>query len=175
MDIVFAGMFSAVISVLSVIAFPTPFGIPITLQTFAIALCGYVLGWKLGLLSTAVYILVGTIGLPVFAGFSAGIGVLFGMTGGFIWGFLFLAALCGLQADSANRFIKIALGLLGLIICHILGIIQFSLIASTSIIKSFFIVSSSFLIKDIISIFGAYFVSIAIKRAVTKLGYNRNV
>ena len=174
-DIVIAGMFSAIIAVLSIISIPTPFGIPVTLQTFAIALCGYVLGWKLGLFSTTIYILVGAIGLPVFAGFSSGFGALFGMTGGFIWGFLFLAVLCGLQAHSGNKLINIALGLLGLIICHILGIIQFSLVTSTSLIKSFFLVSSSFLIKDVISILGAYFASIAINNATFKMGYNRNV
>ncbi len=174
-DIVIAGMFTAIIAVLSIISIPTPFGIPVTLQTFAIALCGYVLGWKLGLFSTVIYILVGAIGLPIFAGFNSGFGALFGMTGGFIWGFLFLAVLCGLQANSGNKVVSIALGLLGLIICHILGIVQFSLVTSTSLLKSFFIVSSSFLIKDIISIAGAYFVSIAINRAISKLGYNHNV
>lgn len=174
-DIVIAGMFTAIIAVLSIISIPTPFGIPVTLQTFAIALCGYVLGWKLGLFSTVIYILVGAIGLPIFAGFSSGFGALFGMTGGFIWGFLFLAVLCGLQANSGNKVVSITLGLLGLIICHILGIVQFSLVTSTSLLKSFFIVSSSFLIKDIISIAGAYFVSIAINRAISKLGYNHNV
>lgn len=174
-NIVIVGMFSAIIAVLSLIAIPTPFGIPITLQTFAISLCGYILGWKLGLLSTVVYILIGAVGLPIFAGFSGGLGILLGMTGGFIWGFLFLVVLCGLEVNSHNKLINIILGLMGLIICHILGIIQFSLVTSTTLIKSFFLVSSSFLIKDIISVIGAYFVSITVIKAISKLGYNRNV
>ena len=71
-------MFTAVISVLSIMQIPTPWGVPFTLQTFAMALCGYVLGWKYGTLSTILYILIGAIGVPVFAGMSAGVGILTG-------------------------------------------------------------------------------------------------
>lgn len=59
-----------------------PTGVPITLQTFAMALCGYVLGWQLGISATLLYIVLGTVGVPIFAGMSAGPGVLFGYTGG---------------------------------------------------------------------------------------------
>ena len=53
-QIVLVGVFAAVLAVLSQISIPLPSGIPVTLQTFAVALCGYALGWKRGLLATAV-------------------------------------------------------------------------------------------------------------------------
>ena len=63
-----AALFTAITAVLSQTAIPTPFDVPLTLQTFAVALCGYVLGVKWGLASTAAYILLGTVGVPVFSG-----------------------------------------------------------------------------------------------------------
>ena len=87
--IVTVGMFTAVLAVLSILQIPMPTGVPITLQTFAMALCGYVLGWQSGVAATLLYIVLGTVGVPIFAGMSAGPGVLFGYTGGFIFGFIF--------------------------------------------------------------------------------------
>ena len=87
-------LFTAVICILSIWQIPLPSGVPITLQTFALALCGYVIGAKLGAISATLYLLLGLIGLPVYAGMAAGPGVLFGPTGGFIFGFIFLSLFC---------------------------------------------------------------------------------
>ena len=89
LNITFAALFTAITAALSQAAIPTPFGVPLTLQTFAVALCGYVLGIKWGLASIITYILLGVFGVPVFSGFKGGAQVLFGATGGFIFGFLF--------------------------------------------------------------------------------------
>ena len=104
-----AALFAAVITVCSQISIPMPSGVPITLQTFAIALCGYVLGWQLSLVSVAVWMLLGAAGVPVFSNFHGGIGVLLGMTGGFIFGFLPFAALCGLHFKAPP--VRVACGL----------------------------------------------------------------
>ncbi|MDY5627951.1 MAG: biotin transporter BioY, partial [Clostridia bacterium] len=77
-DIIFIGLFAAILCVCAQISIPTPFGIPFTLQTFAVALCGYILGAKKGALTVLVYILLGTVGLPVFSGFGAGFSKIFG-------------------------------------------------------------------------------------------------
>ena len=81
-QIVLVGVFAAVLAVLSQISIPLPSGIPVTLQTFAVALCGYALGWKRGLLATAVYVALGLVGLPVCSGFSGGGGAVLAMAGG---------------------------------------------------------------------------------------------
>ena len=86
-NIVMVGVFAAVLAVLSQISFPLPSGIPVTLQTFAVALCGYALGCKRGTLAVLVYIVLGAVGLPVFANFSGGFGSLVGLAGGYIYGF----------------------------------------------------------------------------------------
>ena len=73
------GMFTAVLAVLSILQIPMPSGVPITLQTFAVALCGYVLGRKNGTLCVLLYLLLGFAGVPVFTGMTAGIGKLVGL------------------------------------------------------------------------------------------------
>ena len=70
-QIVMVGVFAAVLAVLSQISIPLPTGIPVTMQTFAVALCGYALGWKRGTLATAVYIALGRWDCPSSPAFPA--------------------------------------------------------------------------------------------------------
>lgn len=169
------GVFAAVLAVLSQIAFPLPSGIPVTLQTFAVALCGYVLGWKRGLLATGVYIVLGVVGIPVFAGFSAGFGAVIGMTGGYIWGFLPLTALCGAGLKMNRRVSAVALGVAGLAACHLLGCVQFALVSGSSPLNAFLIASAPYLIKDILSVAAAYGVSRALVFGLKKGGVELGV
>ena len=68
-----------------------PTVVPFTMQTFGIFLAVGLLGGKLGSLAVGVYLLLGIVGLPVFSGFSGGIGTLAGVTGGYLLGFLLIA------------------------------------------------------------------------------------
>ncbi|QGY39933.1 biotin transporter BioY [Pseudodesulfovibrio cashew] len=70
--------------------------VPISMQPFFIFLAGYVLGARRGALAVGLYLLAGTIGLPVFAGGKSGLGHLLGPTGGYLFGFMVSAWLCGL-------------------------------------------------------------------------------
>ena len=154
-NITYIAIFSAIVCIMSVISIPTPWGIPFTLQTFAISLAGFTLGKKYGTLCIFIYLLLGAIGLPVFSGLTGGISRFVSVSGGFLFGFIFLAFLCG----TKNIFYSI----LGLFICHFLGVIQFSFLTKTNFINSIFIVSLPYIIKDFLSIFLAYFVSKKIK------------
>ena len=121
------GVLTAVLAVLSQISIPLPSGVPITLQTLAVALCGFVLGAKRGALSVALYILLGGIGLPVFAQFTAGLGTLLGMTGGYIVGFIFIGLIYWLAVSLFGKklWVQIVSLLLGLAICYAFGTFWF--------------------------------------------------
>ena len=160
--IVTVGMFTAVLAVLSILQIPMPTGVPITLQTFAMALCG----WQSGVAATLLYIVLGTVGVPIFAGMSAGPGVLFGYTGGFIFGFIFLTLLCGISVRRKNPAVKIILGVIGLLICHLLGAVQYAVLAHITIGASLVAVSLPYIVKDVISVVGAYLVAIAVRKAL---------
>ncbi|MPN58678.1 Biotin transporter BioY [bioreactor metagenome] len=157
---------TAVIAVLSQIALPLPSGVPITLQTLAIALCGYILGSMLAPLSVMIYLALGAVGLPVFANFKVGIGVLFGVTGGFLWGFILFAAFCGAASACKNKILTVLLSLIGLLLCHFIGVIQFSLVTHTGLWQSALIASIPYLIKDALSALAAYLIAAAVKRAL---------
>lgn len=152
-------LFTALLAILSQMALPLPSGIPLTLQTFAVALCGFMLGMKGAAYAVTAYLLLGAAGLPVFAGFHGGVGVLFGMSGGFLLGFVPLAVLCGTK--------KIPLAALGLLLCHGLGILQFSLVTGTSAAASAATVSLPFLLKDAASVVAAHFAARAIGRGLS--------
>ena len=86
--IVYTGIFAVLLAVCSWISIPTV--IPFTLQTFAVFLTVLLLGGKQGTLSILIYLLLGAVGIPVFSNFGAGVGYLFGNTGGYAIGFLFV-------------------------------------------------------------------------------------
>ena len=159
---------TAVVAVLSQISIPMPSGVPITLQTLAVALCGFVLGPKLGALAVGLYILLGGVGVPVFAQFSGGFDKLVGMTGGFIWGFLPFAFLCGLAMRRKKIVVAGALALAGLAACHLLGVLQFAAVTGTGIGQSFLLVSAPYLVKDVASVVAAWLLALPINRALDK-------
>ena len=103
-DVSFISIFTAIIAVCAQISVPMPMGVPFTMQTFAIPLAGVILGAKKGTLSAVVYILLGIIGVPVFAGFRGGFGVLFGATGGYIITFPIMALFAGISSDICNKY-----------------------------------------------------------------------
>lgn len=173
--IVGVGVMAAIIAVLSQITIPLPTHVPVTLQTFAVALAGYFLGWQGGAAAALVYALLGAVGVPVFAGWSGGFGVITGYTGGFIYGFIVMAFLCGLGAKFCSnkisgKVIAIALGIAGLACDHLLGAIQYAAIADISLGKSILLVSVPYLVKDVISVVAAYLISIEIVSRLAKTG-----
>ena len=96
--ILFGSLF---VGICSQLAIYLPFSpVPITGQTFAVLFVGAILGSKKGGLSLALYILEGIIGLPVFAGGTSGMAVLFGPTAGYLIGFIPAAVLVGYLAEK---------------------------------------------------------------------------
>lgn len=147
-NMVLTGMFAAVLAVMSQLSIPMPSGVPITIQVFAVALCGVVLGWKLGGTSILIYILAGAAGAPVFANFGAGLGILFGKTGGFVIGYPFLAMLCGLSVKVKPFWQKLLLCMAGLLLCHLFGTFQYMLLSGMSFPAAALIMSLPYLLKD---------------------------
>lgn len=165
--LIFAALFTAVICFFSQIMVPTPV-LPVTLQVFGVCLCGYLLGAKFSLLSVLCYILLGAVGLPVFYGFQGGAHHLLSLTGGFIFGFLPLSFFCGISKKIKSKLMKILLGILGVLICHFAGVLQFSLVSSNGFFESFVIASLPYLLKDIPLCILAYYIA----QFINKKGLN---
>ncbi len=134
----YIGLSIALIAVCAWISLPIG-PIPFTLQTFAVAFMGGLLGWKRSGIAVLVYILMGLIGIPVFAGFKAGTATLFGATGGYIFGFVFLALipaffkLIRVKNQWGQTAIYYAGMLLGLAVCYFFGTDWFTVVYDCTI------------------------------------------
>ena len=131
-DLVYVSIFVVLIAICSWISIP--FTVPVTLQTFGVFIAVGLLGGKRGTLAVLVYILMGAIGLPVFSGFTGGIGILAGTTGGYIVGFLFSALLMWGMEKLFGRNMKVLAGsmILGLIACYAVGTFWFMTVYAAS-------------------------------------------
>ena len=127
-DLVYIGLSAALIAVCSWISIPLP-TVPITLQTMGVVLIASLFGAKRGVIATVVYILLGAIGVPVFAGFSSGLGVIGGATGGYIIGFIFTALIVGITADKTNKLWALILSMVvGILVCYAFGTAWFAVV-----------------------------------------------
>lgn len=152
-------IFTAIIAASSWISIFTPFSVNLTLQIFGVCLAGFCLGAKWGVAATAVYIVIGAAGLPVFSSFTGGIGILLGTSGGFLWGFLASSALCGVAGGQNKKVIKYLLMILAVLSCHTAGVIQFCIVSGVSVWAGFVTTSLPFLVKDFILVFIAELVA----------------
>ncbi len=120
-ELVLTALMTAIICVLAPLSIPAG-PVPVSLGTFAVMLAAVILGWKRGVVSVLIYLLLGAIGVPVFAGYSAGAADLVGPTGGYLIGYLPLTLLTGWCADRYTDKFRLILGMiLGTVILYALG------------------------------------------------------
>ncbi|MBR3629978.1 MAG: biotin transporter BioY [Oscillospiraceae bacterium] len=125
LDIAYIGVCTALIAVCSYISIPTV--VPFTLQTLAVFLVMQILGGRNGFYSVLAYLLLGAVGVPVFAGFTGGPGVLFGTTGGYLIGFLLMAMLYWAAEALVGEalWVRIVSLIAGLAVCYAFGTVWF--------------------------------------------------
>ena len=150
-DLSICAVFAAMTAVLAQISIPFPGGVPLTLQLLSISLCGVVLGSKKGFISIVVYIILGAIGLPVFAGFSGGFQNIIGPTGGFLISFPIVAFIVGLVSEKTDNMYLIFLStVLGLAINYSIGTLVFASVTGSSIVVSLTFCVIPFIFTDLV-------------------------
>lgn len=162
---IYASMFGAGTAAGAYIIIPFPL-VPITLQTFFLNLAAALLGGYLGALSQIIYVLLGIIGLPVFAGGKAGMGVLFGPTGGYLIGFIAAAYVIGrliTVRENPGIIWTILSMVVGLIVIYVLGVIQLSFVAEFSMKKAISVGVLPFLIGDALKIIVAALITLRLR------------
>ena len=143
-----ASLFSALLAICAWICIPVS-DIGITLQTFGIFLALSLLGGKWGTVSIGIYLLLGAVGMPVFSGFRGGIGVLAGVTGGFLWGFL----ISGLVYWALERFRRVPAMIAGLLACYGCGCLWFCFYSGGGIGLILLRCVVPFLIPDLVKLY----------------------
>ena len=176
-EIILCSLFAAIISILAQISIPLPFTtVPLTLLVFAVSITGLILGAKLGTISVLIYLLLGVIGIPVFAQFSAGIGVLFGPTGGYLLGLPLMVYIVGFAKDKFSHNVIILSSLiLGLLSLYITGTLMFAVITGNTIYQSVLYCVIPFVFVDLLKLVLAFIIGSTVsKRVYSSLVYNRN-
>lgn len=159
-----SAIFAAITGVLSQLTIPLPL-IPITGQTLAVGLTATILGSRYGTLAMLIYILLGAIGLPVFAEAKAGFQVLIGPTGGYIFGFVLTAYLTGLILEKTRFTLKNALiaNLVGMFVTLFCGVVQLKYVLAMSWPEAFAAGVTPFLLVGVVKALLASVIGIKVR------------
>lgn len=175
-ELVLCALCAAVTCILAPLSVPLAGEVPISLATFAVLLSGILLGAKLGALSQVVYVLLGSVGVPVFAGWTGGIGITLGVTGGYIIGYIPMAFIAGLlyhrfgRNESGARkyavmFVSMVLATAAL---YILGTAWFMAQTKMTLAASLAACVIPFLPGDLIKIAAVMLTAVPIEAAIKK-------
>ena len=164
-----AAMFAGLIAVAAQIVIPLGF-VPLSLQTMMIGLTATLLGRKVGTWALTIYLLLGLIGLPVFAGASSGLGVLFGPTGGYLIGFIFTSLFIGtlLSHSSWAYYQVILINFFGFLLSLIIGTIWLKFAADLTFTQAFASGFSPFILPEAIKAGFVGTLAIALKKRLPK-------
>ena len=160
---VMCALSAALLAVCAWVAVPS--AVPFTLQSLGVYLILLLLGGKCGTLTIATYLLLGAVGLPVFAGGGGGVSVLCGVTGGYLWGFLLAAVVFWLWNPKTPRESVAALSV-GQIVCYLVGSVWFSCLAGDRFGVSVVTCVLPFLLPDALKMAVSLWLAPRVKKAV---------
>lgn len=166
------GVMTAVACVLGPFAVPLPFSpVPLSLTNLVVYFAVYLLGMKAGTVSYLVYLLVGAIGMPVFSGFSGGVGKMAGPTGGYLLGFIFMAIICGAVIDRfpTRRGIHVLGMVIGTMVCYLFGTVWLAGQLGISFVAALGVGVLPYLPGDAAKILLAVFAGPKLRREVKRL------
>lgn len=168
-ELVLTAAAAAIICVLAPWKIPVE-PIPITLATFAIYLISAVFGWAKGSAATAVYILLGAVGAPVFSGFMGGFHVISGVTGGYIIGYIPLAFITGLISSKLRGIIGCAAGMTaGTVLLYLFGTAWYCLFAGVGVASAIAGCVLPFIGFDAVKIVMASVLAVRIRESLDRL------
>lgn len=170
--IALTALIAAALCILGPISIPIPVSpVPISLATFVICLSAYVLGMKAGAASVVIYLLLGLAGLPVFTGFQGGPGKMFGPTGGYLIGYIFLALIGGLFADKTEKWYLQLVGfLIGTAVLYTFGTVWLAVQASLDLRAALFAGVIPYIPLDLVKIAAALLTGSRIRKQIKHIG-----
>jgi biotin transport system substrate-specific component len=166
-DLTYIAFFAALTGMLSYVTIPLPL-VPITLQTLAVMMAGSLLTPKQAGLSMFVFLSLGAIGIPVFAGGHAGIGMIVGPTGGYLVGFLIGAVVISLlRGKTNNKYQLIFANIIGgIFVVYLIGVPWLSFMTHMSLAKAFVVGGLYFIPSDLIKAVVASVIAIKLNRHI---------
>jgi len=165
-NLCYISIFVAVMAVMAQISIPMPLGVPMTMQTFAVALTGAVLDAKKSSVAVFIYILLGAVGAPIFTGGNGGFSVIAGPTGGYILSFPLFAFVVGLGADKGSKMWLAAGLIVGCAINLSSGMLWLSVVTQRTVQEAFFAAVLPFVPVELIKLAMVFAIGPRLKKAV---------
>lgn len=127
-DLVYIALGAVLIAICSWLCIPT--AVPFTMQTFAVFAVLSIMGGKRGTMAVIVYLIIGIIGVPVFAEFTSGPGIISGPTGGYMVGFIFIGLIYWLAVRHLGKklWVEIVAFIIGIFVCYAFGTAWFMVV-----------------------------------------------
>ena len=178
-NLVLCAMCAAITCILAPLSIPLAGGVPVSLATFAVMLSGVLLGGPLGALSQLIYVLLAAVGLPVLAGWTGGLGIVLGMTGGYIIGYIPCAWLTGLiykkYGETAKKPVKILFMIIGMtagnIVLYVIGTAWFMFITEMTLEASLAACVIPFIPGNIIKMAAVIIIGLPVENAIRRTAY----
>ena len=148
-DLVLTALFAALTAVLAQIQLPIG-PVPFNLAVFGAYLAGMLLEPAWAAASMGVYMLLGAVGIPVFAGFMGGPAVLLGKTGGYVIGYIFIALATALAVKRSGKLPVIGAAMLaGLLVCYGFGTAWFMAVTGADLVSALGWCVLPFIVPDV--------------------------
>lgn len=171
---IFTALLAAMLCLLAPISLPIG-GVPMSLSMFGVALVAMLADRRCALMAIILYVGLGALGLPVFAGFSGGAHVLVGPTGGYLFGYIPMTLAIGTACDkiegrSRRGTLRIAVGLIaGLALCYFFGAAWFAVLSDISFLKAFLVAVAPFILVDLVELSTAATIGTLLRRRIGRI------
>ncbi len=173
--LVLCALFAAIMAVSAGLAIPVPgTPVPISLGTLAVMITAGLLGGRWGFASVMVYLLLGACGAPVFGGYTGGLGILMGPTGGYLAGYALTALVAGSIIEKLNKndrfFVNVLAMVVGLLFCYLLGTLWFIHLTGMGIGAAMAACVLPFLPGEVVKILAASALTKKLRVRISKIG-----
>ncbi len=152
-SIIRIAVMTALISALSPLSIPIGV-VPVSLSTFIIMIASFILNPVESLISVIMYIVLGAMGLPIFSSFTGGLAKLFGPTGGYIFGYIFIPLPFFFINDRENVLLNVLALLIGNILLYILGTLWLKFYLNLGMMDALMMGVIPFLLTDLLKVVG---------------------
>lgn len=171
-SITLVAMFAAVTAVCSQISIPIPFSqVPFSMGIFAVLLTGALLPKYQALAAQLVYLLIGAVGIPVYAQFTGGLSILAGPTGGYLVAYPIMAFFIAFVCEKFQTHIypaSLIATLVSLLICYLFGSGWLAIQSGTSFGAALLAGAAPFAVFDIIKGILSCSLALVLRRALKK-------
>lgn len=163
---------TALLCILAPLVLPLTFSaVPLSLATWVVYIISAILGFKRGIICILLYLLIGSVGIPVFSGWEGGFQKIIGPTGGYLVGYVFLAGFTGFSSDNfgVNALTSFVFMIIGMLFCYTLGTLWLAHVMKLTIGQALMAGVIPYMPLEIVKLATAAPIAVKIKKRLTAI------